>query len=264
MQRMSAAKASRALVAIIVLGLIVLGLIMSPPAAAADIRVLSAGAVEAPLEAVVHAFERESGHKVTVTFGTVGALQGKLKAGDKADVVILSTVAVAAMEKDRAVLSGSRVALGRAETALAVREGAPLPDISTPEAFKTTLLAAKSVAFTDPASGGSSGTYFLGLLDRMGIADEVKTKTVPCGGGRQVAEAVANGAAEVGVTFASEILPVKGAKVVGALPKEIQFVNEYSAFIPAASSAVEPARALLAFLGRPESRDMFKSAGLLP
>jgi len=244
--------------------ILVLGIACYARAQAADIEVLAAAAVQEPFEAVVHAFERDSGHKVRVTFGSVGAVQPKLKAGEKADLVILTTAAVAAAEKEGSASPGSRAVVGRAEIGVAVREGAAVPDIATADAVKKMLLAAKSVSFTNPTAGGTAAVFVSGLLDRLGIADDVKKKAVMYNAGREVVAAVARGDAEVGITFTSEFIPVKGIKIVGTLPKEIEFVNEYSAYIPTASAPAEPARALLAYMARPASREIFRAAGVTP
>jgi molybdate transport system substrate-binding protein len=231
-------------------------------AQAAEIVVLAAAAVQEPFEAVVHAFEHDTGNKVAVTFGSVGAIQTKLKAGANADLVILSTALVAEAEKDGNARAGSRVMVGRAEIGVAVRDGTAVPDISTADAFKKTLLATKSVSFTDPAGGGTAAVFVAGLLDRLGIADTIKGKSQKFNTGREVVGAVVRGDAEIGIGFTSEFLPVKGVKVVGALPRELEFVNEYSAYIPATSAAADSAQALLAYLARPASRDIFKAAGV--
>src|SRR5215831_6726215 len=231
-------------------------------AQAAEIAVLAAAAVEQPFEAVVHAFEHDTGNTVAMTFGSVGAIQGKLKAGAKADLVILSTPLVAAAEKDATARAGSRAVVGRAEIGVAVRNGTPAPDISTADAFKKTLLAAKSVSFTDPAGGGTAAVFVAGLLDRLGVADAIKGKSLKFNTGREVIAAVVKGDAEIGIGFTSEFIPVKGVKVVGALPREIEFVNEYSAYIPVTSAAADSAQALLAYLARPASRDIFRAAGV--
>src|SRR6266853_4539890 len=230
-------------------------------AQAAEITVLAAAAVEQPFEAVVHAFERDSGNKVTVSFGSVGAIAAKLKSGDKADLVISSTAAVAAAEKDGTARAGSRAVVGRAEIGVAVRNGTSAPDISTADAFKKALLAAKSVSYTDPAGGGTAAVFVAGMLDRLGIADAIKGKSLKFNTGREVVAAVVRGDAEIGIGFTSEFVPVKEVKVVGALPKEIEFINEYSAYIPATSAAEITAQALLAYVARPASRDIFKAAG---
>jgi len=231
-------------------------------AQAAEIAVLAAAAVEQPFEAVVHAFEHDTGNKVAMTFGSVGAIQGKLKAGANADLVILSTASAAAAEKDGTARAGSRAVVGRAEIGVAVRNGTPAPDIATADAFKKTLLAAKSVSFTDPAGGGTAAIFVAGLLERLGVAAAIKDKSLKFNTGREVIAAVVRGDAEIGIGFTSEFVPVKEVKVVGALPKEIEFVNEYSAYIPATSTAAGTAQALLAYLARPASRDIFKAAGV--
>ena len=230
-------------------------------AQAAEIVVLAAAAVEEPLEAVVHAFEHDTGNKVAMTLGSVGVIQNKLKAGAKADLVILSTALVTAAEKDGSARAGIRAVIGRVEIGVAVRDGARVPDISNADAFKKTLLAAKSVSYTDPAGGGTAAVFVAGLLDRLGIADAIKGKSLKFNTGREVVAALVRGDAEIGIGFTSEFIPVKGVKVVGALPREIEFVNEYSAYVPATSAAADSAQALLAYLVRPASRDIFKAAG---
>jgi molybdate transport system substrate-binding protein len=230
-------------------------------AQAAEIAVLAAAAVQEPFEAVVHAFEHDTGNKIAATFGSVGAIQAKLKAGANADLVILSTPLVAAAEKDGKARAGSRAVVGRVEIGVAVRDGTVAPDISTGDAFKKTLLAAKSVSFTDPAGGGTAAVFVADMLDRLGIADAIKGKSLKFNTGREVIAAVVKGEAEIGIGFTSEFIPVKGVKVVGALPREIEFVNEYSAYIPTASTAADSAQALLAYLARPASREIFKAAG---
>ena len=228
------------------------------------IKVLSAGAVEGPLERLVPDFMRESGHQVDIAFNTVGALQARFKGGEKTDVIILSDPAIDALEKNGAFVAGSRASLGRATTGVAIRQGALLPDISTPDAFKQALLRACSVAATDPAAGGSSGIYFADLLQRLGITADIASKAVLCTTGRKVAEAVARGEAELGITFTSEFVPIKGTQVVGPLPAAMQFTNGYAAAIPATSAAVATARHFVTFLTRPAAREHFKALGLEP
>jgi molybdate transport system substrate-binding protein len=230
-------------------------------AQAADIAVLAAAAIEEPFEAVAHGFEHDTGNKVAATFGSVGAIQNRLKAGAKADLVVLTTALAAAAEKDGTALAGSRAVVGRVEIGVAVRNGAAAPDISTADAFRKTLLTAKSVSFTDPAGGGTAAVFVAGLIDRLGVADAIKEKSLKFNTGREVIAAVARGDAEIGIGFTSEFVTVKDVKVVGALPKEIGFVNEYSAYIPATSAAADQAKALLSYLARPAARDVFKAAG---
>ena len=230
----------------------------------ADIKVMSAGAVKAMVVALGAEFERETGNKLDLNFGTAGSLRDRLKAGEKADLVILSESAIEALEKTGLFVPGSRTDLGRTVTGVVIKEGAAVPDISTPEAFKLALLKARSVAYTDPKAGGSSGTMFAALLEKLGIAAEVNKKAVLGKGGVDVATSIAEGRAEIGTTFISEVLPVKGAKVIGTLPGELHNSNTYTAAITAGSAAREGAQALLAKLTNPAGRARWTAAGLEP
>jgi molybdate transport system substrate-binding protein len=154
--------------------------------------------------------------------------------------------------------------LGRTVTGVAVKEGAPVPDISTPEAFKQTLLSAKSVSYTDPKAGGSSGTFFAGLLEKLGIADAVNKKALLGKRGYEVAEFVASGKAEIATTFISEILTVGGVKVVGPLPGALHNVNTYTAAVPTGARSREAASALLRALTNPANAARWTAAGLEP
>ena len=231
-------------------------------AGAADIYVVGAGAIEEPFEQLSAAFSRESGHKVHAIFGPVGGMQAKLKGGEKADVIVLSTAAMDALDKDGSLLAGSRADLGSATAGVAVRTGAPQPDISTPDGFKKALLGARTIAYTNPAAGGTAGIYMTGLLERLGITDEVKKRAVLQSSGSAVADAVANGAAEIGISFTSELMPNKAVKVVGPLPQAIGLVVAYAAGVSKTSAQAEPARALITYMTTPAARDHFKEAGL--
>jgi len=229
-----------------------------------EIKVLSAGAVQPMVHSLGAEFERETGHKLSLNFGTAGALRGRLQGGEKADLAVLSAAAIEALEKTGLFVPGSKTDVGRTVTGVAVREGAPLPDISTVEAFKQALLAARKVSYTDPKAGGSSGTFFAGLLERLGIADAVNAKAVLLGRGYQVAEAVASGEADIGTTFVSEILTVKGAKVVGPLPPGLHNVNTYTGAVLAGSGHRDIAAAFLRKLVDPANRGQWTAAGLEP
>ena len=228
------------------------------------IKVMSAGAVKAMVVALGAEFERETGSKLDLNFGTAGSLRDRLKAGENADLVILSESAIEALEKTGLFVPGSRTDLGRTVTGVVIKEGAAVPDISTPEAFKLALLKARSVAYTDPKAGGSSGTMFAALLEKLGIAAEVNKKAVLGKGGVDVATSIAEGRAEIGTTFISEVLPVKGTKVIGTLPGELHNSNTYTAAITAGSGSREGAQALLARLTDPASRARWTAAGLEP
>jgi molybdate transport system substrate-binding protein len=229
-------------------------------AEAAEIKVLSAGAVRSIVSELAPAFEKETGHKVTLTFGTVGVIRQKL-AVEPADLVIMSDTAVDEAIRQGTVVAGSRADIARTGMGVAVREGAPKPDISTSEALKQTLLAAKSIVYVDPAQGGTSGIHFAGVLQRLGIADAVKSKTTLVPGGYP-AELVAKGEVELVAHQISEILPVPGVTLVGPLPKDVQKITTYSAGLPAKAEAVDAARAFVAFLTGAPVKPKFAAAGL--
>jgi molybdate transport system substrate-binding protein len=228
------------------------------------IKVMSAGAVKTMVVALAAEFERASGHKLDLNFGTAGAMRERVKAGEKADLVILSESAIAELAKLGLCDPASVTDLGRTVTGVIVREGTALPDIATPEAFKQALRDARTVAYTDPKAGGSGGIMFAGLLQKLGLADAVDKKAVLCKGGHDVSVTVAEGRAELGTTFISEALPVKGVKVVGPLPGELHNANTYTAALGAGSARPEQARAFLRTLTDPASRARWSAAGLEP
>lgn len=230
----------------------------------ADIKVLSAGAVQSMVAGIGKEFEKASGHKLVMDFATVGSLRQRLEGGEKADLVALSESAIKALNKPGVFVTGSIKDLGRTVTGVAVKAGAPHPDISTIEAFKAALLNAKAVSYTDPKGGGSSGTFFAGMLERLGIAEAVNKNAVLRGRGYAVAQAIANGEADIGTTFISEILTVPGASVVGPLPPGLENPNMYTAAIPAGSQHQSEAAAFLKMLTDPAGRSRWTQAGLEP
>ena len=227
----------------------------------AKIKVMSAGAVEGPVSDLAPGFTRATGHEVELHFNTVGAHKEHFVRGEKTDVIILSFPAIEALEKEGRLVAGSRTDLGLAACGVAVRDGMMMPNIATVESFKRMLHNAGSIAANDPAHGGSSGIHLADLLKRMGLYDEVKPKLVLCKTGRECALALVRGEAEVGITFTSEFVAIPGTRVVGPLPKEIAYVNGYAAAI-AKDAAVDPARAFVAFLTSPVSKERFKAFGL--
>jgi molybdate transport system substrate-binding protein len=246
------------------IGLVVLAVTVAVPAAPAradELIVFSAGAVRAIVTELSEAFRQETGHAVALSFGTVGVTRGKIASGAPVDVVIMTDTAVDDVIREGALVAGSRADLARTGMGVGVREGAPRPDISTPEAFKATLLAAKSLVYVDPAQGATSGIHFKSVLERLGIADAVRAKTQLVAGGYP-AEKVASGQAELVVHQISEIVPVKGVVMIGPLPADLQKVTVYSAGLAARSTHPEAARAFVALLTRPAFRPKFAAAGL--
>jgi len=232
-------------------------------AAGAEIKVLTAGAFKQVLLALVPDFERTTGHKVTLQNDTVGALTKRIAGGEAFDLAVLTPKAVDDLAKEGKFVAGSRANLARVGVGVVVKDGAPKPDIASVAAFKQALLAAKSVAYIDPAAGGSSGIYVAGLLDKLGIAAEVKPKAKLIPGGA-VAEHVAKGEAELGIHQISEILPVKGVTLVGPLPAEIQNYTVYAAGPGAQAKEGDAAKALLKTLTSPAAAEVLKSKGMEP
>jgi molybdate transport system substrate-binding protein len=238
------------------------GCAMPPSAEAAEIKVISGGAFKTVLTELVAQYQKESGNTVSVTYRTVGQHMKLIASGEeKFDVAVLTPEAIDELTKEGKVAPGSRADLAKTGVGVVVKAGTPLPDISTVEAFKKTLLAAKSVAYIDPAAGGSSGIYVGKLLERLGIAKEVNAKAVLVHGG-EVATHVVDGEAEIGIHQISEILAVKGAVLVGPLPAAIQNFTIYSAGVAAGDEAA--AQSLVKFLSGPHAVPIIKSKGMEP
>ena len=230
---------------------------------AADVKVLTAGAFKQVVLALVPDFEKQTGNKVIVDNDTAGGLQKRIESGEAFDVAIITPTIVDGLAASGKIVPNSRVNLATVSIGVVVKEGAPKPDIGTVEAFKNALLSAKSVAYIDPASGGSSGIYVDKLLERLGIADQVRPKAKLKKGG-YVADLIVSGEAELGVHQISEIVPVKGAVLVGPLPKEIQNTTTYTAGLSAAAQNKDAAQALIKTLSGPAAASVFKAKGMEP
>jgi len=230
-------------------------------ASAADIKLLTAGAMRSVLVALLPEFENRTGNKVTFDNATAGSLAKRIGEGEAFDVALITPAVIDQLVSKGKIVAGTRIDIAKVGIGVAVKEGAAAPDITTVDAFKRMLVAAKSVAYIDPNSGGSSGIYFDKLLDRLGIGDQVRPKARLKWGG-YVAELVASGEAEVGVHQISEIVPVKGVVLVGPLPAEIQHATVYSAAIGAGARDASAARALIEFLAGPASDAILKAKGM--
>lgn len=231
------------------------------PASAAEIRVLTAGAFKPIVLAITPEFEKQSGHKLIVDNDTAGALQRRILGGEAFDVAVVTPAVIQELTDKGKIVAGTPVNLARTAVGVAVKEGAPQPDIKTVESLKAALLAATKVAYIDPAAGGSSGIYFSKLLETMGIADAVKAKAVLVPGGL-VAQRLVTGEADLAVHQISEILAVKGAALVGPLPREIQNYTTYAGGLGASAAQPEAAKALIAFLGGDVARRVLSEKGM--
>jgi molybdate transport system substrate-binding protein len=205
--------------------------------------------------------ELARGHPCDFDFGTVGGLQAKLDAGATADVVILSVPAIAKLEKAGALLAGSRVNVARTSIGVAVRVGAPAPDISTAETFRQALDNARTIAFSDPSVGGSAGVYLAGMFEGMGLAVAVQAKGLPQKTGAEVARRVAEGKADFGLTLMGEIAPVPGVWIAGPLPPPLGQDTTYCGAVMAGSAAPAAGKALIAALTAAEARATWKRYG---
>jgi molybdate transport system substrate-binding protein len=228
-------------------------------ARAAEICVVSAEAVRDVLEGVAAQFRNSTGHSVSFEFSTAGQVRASVEANQPIDIAIASSGF--ASELVQAGKASDSMNLGRIGLAVAIREGAPSIDTSTPDALIKTLLSARAVSYTNPSAGGTAGLYFAGLLQKLGIADEVNKRAVLSSGGRDAAEKVAKGEAELGITFPSEINPVKGAKVGGMLPEALQNYVIYAAMVPVTAKHAEAARAYLDALMGAAAKPHWERAG---
>ena len=240
-------------------------LLFAGPLHGADVNVMSSGGFTAAYQQLVPAFERETGNKVSTAYGAsmggaADSIPSRLDRGEPADVVILAGPALDDLIKQGKVVAGSRVDLARSVIGMAVRAGAPKPDIGSVEAFKRTLLEAKSIAY----SASASGTYLAReVFPKLGIAEEIKSKTRRIESER-VGTVVARGDAEIGFQQVSELLPIPGIDYVGPIPDAVQQVTLFSAGIAVNAKQPEAARALVKFLSAPAAAPTIKKTGLDP
>jgi len=230
------------------------------PASAADLKLLTAGAFKSVALEIIPEFERRTGHKVTIDNDTAGGLSRRVAAGEYFDVVVMPPLGLGPFLGSRVVESSAK-ALARAGIGAAVKQGAAKPDLSSVDGFKKALLAARAIAYIDPESGGSSGIYLAKLFEKMGIAQQLKPKSVLVKGGL-VAEKVASGEAEIGLQQASELLSVPGAVLVGPIPLDVQNYTIYSGAVSTASRNRAAADELLLALADPKNLPLLEKKGL--
>ncbi len=226
-----------------------------------EITLLGVFPVEAVVTELAELFRQETGHIVNSTFTTSGVIRERLEAGESVDLLILNDNEIDELAVQGVVATGLRTDIARFGLGVAVRRGAPLPDISTPEALKQTLLSAKSIVYADPTRG-RGGAHFTDVLKRLGIAEAVKGKTLLSSGGTASTEAVARGDVELSVQGISKHILVEGVMLVGPLPKDLQKVQTLSVAVAASSLVPEAARAFAAFLTRPSFKSKFADEGL--
>jgi molybdate transport system substrate-binding protein len=224
-------------------------LLLSAMAQAAELKVLASAAVIEAFTELLPQFEKATGNKVTAEWSGSPDIQKRIAAGEAADVVVLGNSGTEELIRQGKLVPGSRANFAKSGIGIAVPEGAPKPDISSVEAVKQALLAAKSVAYSE----GVSGLYMLSVFQKMGIADEVKAKTATLRPGELVGPVVARGEAEIGFQQISELMPVKGVQYLGPLPPEIQRVTVFSGGVHSGTKEPDAATALVKFLTAPDA-----------
>jgi molybdate transport system substrate-binding protein len=242
------------------LSTIAAALLLSSAANAAEIKVLSTQATEEAYKELVPQFEKASGHKVTTVFtGTLGAMK-RLSDGESYDLLIMSRQSIDELSQSGKVVAGSRTEIARSGVGVAVGKGKPKPDIRTVDALKKTLLAAKSIGY----STGPSGVYVITMFQKMGIADEIKSKLKQTPTGVFVGSIIANGEVEIGFQQVSELSFFPGIDYVGPLPAEVQLITVFSAAIAAGAKQADAAKELVSFVKAPAAAAIFKKHALDP
>ena len=240
-------------------------LIAAGPAQAAEIHALITTAMKAAMDELVPSLERDTGHIVRVSYGPSGGIARRFIGGEPADVIVIDSGALDDLIRQGKVLPDP-TAVARTGIGICVRKGAPRPDVSTPEALKRALLAAKSIAHTAPAGGGITAAHIMKLFERLGIAAEVAPKIKLAAGGPngRVSVLVSSGEAEIGLQQVSELMSNPDVDVIGMLPAELQQITTYAAGVAASAKQADAARALIQALIAPSAKPIFKAKGLEP
>jgi molybdate transport system substrate-binding protein len=241
-------------------GLALLGITAGTRGKAAEIKLLSASALHPAIDALMPEFEKFSGHNVTVAYGTAGAVADRIQKGEAADVVTSSVPMIDGLKAQGKLVAGDRVVIAKVGVGAFVRRGAAKPDISSVDAFKRAMLSAGSIAYPAPAGGGASGIYVASLLERLGIAAEMKPKT-KLSTLATLYTSVASGEVEIGFNQVSEILAQPTVELAGPLPSAIQNYTQFAPGIVSGTSHADAARALVTFLSSPPAQAVLKAKG---
>jgi molybdate transport system substrate-binding protein len=225
------------------------------------LKVFCARSMHVAATTLARQFADESGVLTDITFEPMGALQARLAAGETADVLILAVPAINALVSSGAIVAGSNTAVARAPIGIAARDSAPSPDIATADAFVGALKAARAIALSDPAVGGSAGVYLRDLFGRIGLADVVAAKTAYQKSGVAAADAAGRGDADLAMTFIPELLQGKGVRILGPLPPPYGHATAYAAGVSAHSNLGDAAAAFIAALAAPDAAGVWTAAG---
>jgi len=232
-------------------------------ASAAELTLVAPGGIRAALEDLTAKYEAQSHNTVKATYGSGGGTKARVIKGDPFDVPVVQLPLEPVIASGN-VIAASETPLAHVAVGIAVRSGAPHPDISTAEAVKKLLLNAKFISYPNAASGAAAGVSFDETLQKLGIAEEMKPKIKPAQGGRGAMELLAKGEVDIGLTFISEIITEPGVESVGPLPRDISTPTQLIGFIGAHSKDPASAKALLAFLSGPEAASVYKARGMEP
>jgi molybdate transport system substrate-binding protein len=228
-------------------------------ASAAEIRVLCSNGLKAVMEDLAPQFERATGNKVVMTFGLAAEFKQRIEKGEAVDVAVLTPPLIDDLIKQGKMAADSRVVIARTGLGIMIRAGAHKPDVSTTDAFKRSLLGAKSIAF---AKAGASGVAFVDAVKRLGIADSMQSKLKPTSTGEEVNDLVVHGGAEFGILPLSEILPVRGAELGGMFPADVQTYIVMAAGVSSNAKQGAAARELIKFLTGPAALASIKAKGM--
>jgi molybdate transport system substrate-binding protein len=226
---------------------------------AAEIKILCSNGFKAVMEDLADEFERATKHRVAITYGLAAALKRRIESGEPFDLAVLTPAATDDLIKEGKIVTASRTPLARTGLAIAIRAGARKPDISTVEAFKRSLLGAQSIAY---AKEGASGVAFAALIQRLGIADDLKAKSKLTATGEEVGQMIVRGEAELGVLPVSEILPVRGAELLGTFPDGTKSYVVMVAGVSSGAKQGNAARDLIGFLKAPAAFSVIKAKGM--
>ncbi len=232
----------------------------------AELKLLSSTAMKTTMDELVAPFARASGCSVIASYAPSGQIAKRIADGESADLAIVTGPAIDDLIRQGRILPGSRADIARSPIGVAVRRGAPRPDISSVAAFRSALLAAKSIAMSHPVGGGASGAHMWSVFERLGIAEQLKPKTIfgPGGPAGLIGFYLLRGEAEIGLQQIPELMAVPGIDVVGPVPGEMQLVSVFAAGICTGSRDIAAAKALIDFLRSPDAAAVIDSRGMQP
>lgn len=241
-------------------------LLVTAAAAGAELKVLSAVGVQEVMENLGPKFERATGHKLVIVFDPMGRVLKRIEDGESGDVIVLPAQGIDRLVKEGKASADDVRTVARSNVGVAVRKGTPKPDISSPEAFRQAMLDAQSIVISDPARGGVATPHILKVFERLGIAEEMKRKTVhtKITGAAGIAQAIAESDVNIGLNQLQEFTPVAAMEIVGPLPGDLGLTTLFSAVVMGGAKNVDAAKALVNFLRTPEAAVVIKAQGLEP